>query len=113
MAAFDAAALLLLGAYARTLKLSYRQSGSPVENRLLGPVRGFFRITQRVPVVRSFVVVVLTGEHFGLVRLPFFTVNFFGGNRSRVGFFVRRRSVFCFRYHHEETQFPVIAFKLF
>jgi hypothetical protein len=45
----------------------------------------------------------------GLVRFAFFSVRFFGGERSRVGFYVLRgRSVLCFRYNHEEVRFRAV-----
>ena len=37
--------------------------------------------------------IVLTGEHLGLVRLAFFMVGLFGGDPSRVGFYILRRNV--------------------
>ena len=38
-------------------------------------------------------VVVLTGEHLGLVRLAFLMVGLFRGDRSRVGVYILRRNV--------------------
>jgi uncharacterized membrane protein len=41
---------------------------------------GFLGIALCIPIAAAFVVVTLTGEHFGLVRLGFFSVRFFGGD---------------------------------